>query len=95
MNNNTNGDKSKNIFESVLLKRIYLKYNQKNEVSKEKENQFVQSLIQSYIKKYIGTRIKLNRTWLCIRINHNHKKLFKYYQFILKALTKNISAFNK
>ena len=74
MNNNTNGDKSKNIFESVLLKRIYLKYNQKNEVSKEKENQFVQSLIQSYIKKYIGTRIKLNRTWLCIRINHNHKK---------------------
>ena len=36
MNNNTNGiNKSKNIFDSVLVKRIYLKYNKQNKASKE------------------------------------------------------------
>ena len=45
MNNNTNENKSKSIFDSVLVKRIYLKYNQKNDTSQEKENQFIQSLI--------------------------------------------------
>ena len=74
MNNNTNENKSKSIFDSVLVKRIYLKYNQKNDTSQEKENQFIQSLIQSYIKKYLGARIKLNRTWLCIKISFNNKK---------------------
>ena len=74
MNNNTNENKSKSIFDSVLVKRIYLKYNQKNDTSQEKENQFIQSLIQSYIKKYLGARIKLNRTWLCIKIRFNNKK---------------------
>ena len=74
MNNNTNENKSKSIFDSVLVKRIYLKYNQKNDTSQEKENQFIQSLIQSYIKKYLGARIKLNRTWLCIKIRFNYKK---------------------
>ena len=74
MNNNTNENKPKNIFDSVLVKRIYLKFNQKNDISQEKENQFIQSLIQSYIKKYLGARIKLNRTWLCIKISFNNKK---------------------
>ena len=75
MNNNTNGiNKSKNIFDSVLVKRIYLKYNKQNKASKEKENLIVESLIQSYIKKHIGSRIKLNRTWLCIKISYNDKK---------------------
>ena len=72
MNNNTN--KSKSILDSVLVKRIFLKFNQQNQSSKEKENQYIQSLIQGYIKKYIGARIKLNRTWLCIKINYNDKK---------------------
>ena len=75
MNNITNGiNKSKNIFDSVLVKRIYLKYNKQNKASKEKENLIVESLIQSYIKKHIGSRIKLNRTWLCIKISYNDKK---------------------
>ena len=74
MNNNTNDNKPKNIFDSVLVKRIYLKFNQKNDISQENENQFIQSLIQSYIKKYLGARIKLDRTWLCIKISFNNKK---------------------
>ena len=74
MNNNTNENKPKNIFDSVLVKRIYLKFNQKNDISQENENQFIQSLIQSYIKKYLGARIKLDRTWLCIKISFNNKK---------------------
>ena len=69
-----NSNKNKTILDSVLVKRIFLKFNQKNQTSKEKENQYIQSLIQSYIKKYIGARIKLNRTWLCIKINFNDKK---------------------
>ena len=72
MNNFTN--KSKSILDSVLVKRIFLKFNQQNQLSKEKEEQYIQSLIQGYIKKYIGARIKLNRTWLCIKINYNDKK---------------------
>ena len=69
-----NSNKNKTILDSVLVKRIFLKFNQQNQTSKEKENQYIQSLIQSYIKKYIGARIKLNRTWLCIKINFNDKK---------------------
>ena len=69
-----NSNKNKTILDSVLVKRIFLKFNQQNQTSKEKENQYIQSLIQSYIKKYIGARIKLNRTWLCIKINCNDKK---------------------
>ena len=72
MNNFTN--KSKSILDSVLVKRIFLKFNQQNQLSKEKEEQYIHSLIQGYIKKYIGARIKLNRTWLCIKINYNDKK---------------------
>ena len=71
MNNFTN--KSKSILDSVLVKRIFLKFNQQNQLSKEKEEQYIHSLIQGYIKKYIGARIKLNRTWLCIKINIKKK----------------------
>ena len=67
-------NKSKSILDSVLVKRIFLKFNQQNQLSKEKEEQYIHSLIQGYIKKYIGARIKLNRTWLCIKINYNDKK---------------------
>ena len=68
MNNNIKENKSKGLFDSVLVKRIFLKYNKENEMLKEKESQFIQSLIQNYIKKDIGARIKLNRTWICIKI---------------------------
>ena len=71
---NNFASKSKSILDSVLVKRIFLKFNQQNQLSKEKEEQYIQSLIQGYIKKYIGARIKLNRTWLCIKINYNDKK---------------------
>ena len=74
MNNNINDNKTKSIFDSVLFKRIYLKYNQQNQQSKEKENQYVQSLIQGYIKKYIGARIKLGRIWLCMKVCFNDNK---------------------
>ena len=74
MNNNLNDNKTKSIFDSVLFKRIYLKYNQQNHQSKEKENQYVKTLIQSYIKKYIGARIKLDRIWLCIKVYFNDIK---------------------
>ena len=73
MNNNIKENKSKSIFDSVLIKRIFLRNNKKDEISKKNENEFIQSLIQSYIKKEIGARIKLNRTWLCIKISYNNK----------------------
>ena len=42
-----NSNKNKTILDSVLVKRIFLKFNQQNQTSKEKENQYIQSLIQS------------------------------------------------
>ena len=73
MINNIKKNKSKGLFDSVLVKRIFLKYNKENEMLKEKESQFIQSLIQNYIKKDIGARIKLNRTWICIKIKYNNQ----------------------
>ena len=73
MNNNIKENKSKSIFDSVLIKRIFLRNNKKDEISRKKENEFIKSLIQSYIKKEIGARIKLNRTLLCIKISYNNK----------------------
>ena len=71
---NNNAYNNKNLIDSILLKKIYLKYHPKDETSKNKENQFIQSLIQSYKTKYLGARIKLNRTWLCIKISYNESK---------------------
>lgn len=71
---NNNAYKNKSLIDSILLKKIYLKYHPKDETSKNKENQFIQSLIQSYKTKYLGARIKLNRTWLCIKISYNESK---------------------
>ena len=51
MNNNINDNKTKSIFDSVLFKRIYLKYNQQNQQSKEKENQYEKMLS-------VGSRFK-------------------------------------
>ena len=71
---NNNAYNNKNLIDSILLKKIYLKYHPKDEASKNKENHFIQSLIQSYKTKYLGARIKLNRTWLCIKISYNESK---------------------
>ncbi len=71
---NNNAYKNKSLIDSILLKKIYLKYHPKDETSKNKENQFIQSLIQSYKTKYLGARIKLKRTWLCIKISYNESK---------------------
>ena len=71
---NNNAYNNKNVIDSILLKKIYLKYHPKDEASKNKENHFIQSLIQSYKTKYLGARIKLNRTWLCIKISYNESK---------------------
>ena len=45
MNNNIKENKSKSIFDSVLIKRIFLRNNKKDEISKKNENEFIQSLI--------------------------------------------------
>lgn len=71
MINNINDNNSKNNFESIFHKKIYLKYHPKNEIIKKQEIDFIKSLIQGYIKKNINTRIKLNRTWLCVKVTFN------------------------
>jgi len=64
-----------NIFsQSILHKKIYLKYHQKNDMSKNKEIEYIKSLIQGYIKKNITSLITLKRTWLCIKIVYNDEK---------------------
>ena len=71
MSNNINDIQANNNPQSILQKKIYLKYHQKTETSKKDEIQFIKLLIQSYIDKNIANSILLNHTWLCIKIIFN------------------------
>ena len=71
--NNINTIHSNSNFQSILHKKIYLQYNQKSNISKNKELEFIKLLIQAYINKNITNSIKLNRTWLCIKIIYNEE----------------------
>ena len=68
MYNNINVFKTNNISNSILHKKIYLKYHQKNDIDKNNDKLLIKSLIQVMIKKDLGNLISLNRTWLCIKI---------------------------
>ena len=71
MSNNINDIQANNNPQSILQKKIYLKYHQKTEASKKDEIQFIKLLIQSYIDKNIANSILLSHTWLCIKIIFN------------------------
>ena len=74
MFNINNGNNNYNNIKSILQKKIYLKYHPKNEISKNKDIQYIKALITKYLKKNINTRISLNRTWLCVKIAFNNEK---------------------
>ena len=88
MFNNINTIQMNNNLQSILHKKIYLKYHQKSEVSKNKELQYIKMIIQTFINKNITNSIKLNRIWLCLKIiynddtdntNDNSKNLIKLF----------------
>ena len=74
MFNNINTIQMNNNLQSILHKKIYLKYHQKSEVSKNKELQYIKMIIQTFINKNITNSIKLNRIWLCLKIIYNDDK---------------------
>jgi len=74
MFNINNGNNNYNNITSILQKKIYLKYHSNNEISKNKDIQYIKALITKYLKKNINTRISLNRTWLCVKVTFNNEK---------------------
>ena len=74
MFNINNGNNNYNNIKSILQKKVYLKYHPKDEISKNKDIQYIKALITKYLKKNINTRISLNRTWLCVKIAFNNEK---------------------
>ncbi len=68
MLNNINSINTNKNFQSILHKKIYLKYHPKNEITKNNDIQYIKFLIQTYINKNITNLIELNHIWLCIKI---------------------------
>jgi len=74
MFNINNGNNNYDNIKSILQKKIYLKYHPTNEISKNKDMQYIKAIITKYLKKNINTRISLNRTWLCVKVAFNDEK---------------------